>query len=86
MGHVDTTLTKGGGLGSSCSPFQALHVTRAKEFALPRDLPMTPRMVSRSKLSPDETWQRNLSSLNLPPILLEEGNLQNVTTMSTKNP
>ena len=71
LGHVDTSRTTGGGLGTSCSPFQALHVLNSHEFELPRDLPMTPRMKTASKLSPDKSWQRNLTSLNLPPILSE---------------
>ncbi|CAB3986376.1 WD repeat-containing on Y chromosome-like isoform X1 [Paramuricea clavata] len=74
LGHVDTALTTGGGLGTSCSPFQALHVLTSDDFELPRDLPMTPRMRTGSKLSPDESWQKNLTSLNLPPILSENDN------------
>jgi hypothetical protein len=74
LGHVDTSLTTGGGLGTSCSPFQALHVLTSDDFELPRDLPMTPRMRTGSKLSPDESWQKNLTSLNLPPILSENDN------------
>ena len=72
LGHVDTSLTTGGGLGTSCSPFQALHVLTSNEFELPRDLPMTPRMKTGSKLSTGDSWQKNVSALNLPPILLAD--------------
>lgn len=74
LGHVDAYLTTGGGLGTSCSPFQALQVLSSDEFELPRDLPITPRMKTGSKQSPDESWQKNLTSLNLPPILTENEN------------
>ena len=74
LGHVDASLTTGGGLGTSCSPFQALHVLTSDEFELPRDLPMTPRMKTGSKQSPDGSWQKNITSLNLPPILSENEN------------
>ena len=74
LGHVDTSLTTGGGLGTSCSPFQALHLLNSDEFELPRDLPMTPRMKTGSKLSRDESWQKTLTTLNLPPILSESDN------------
>jgi hypothetical protein len=75
LGHVDTSRTTGGGLGTSCSPFQALHVLTSNEFELPRDLPMTPRMKTASKVSPDESWQGNLTALNFPPILSENDQL-----------
>lgn len=71
LGHVNTSLTTGGGLGTSCSPFQALHLLTSDEFELPRDLPLTPRMRTESKLSSDDCWRNNLASLNLPPILSE---------------
>ena len=70
LGHVDTYVTTGGGLGTSCSPFQALHVLTSDEFELPRDLPTTPRMKTETKLSSDKSWQKNLTSINLPPISL----------------
>ncbi|XP_028395533.1 WD repeat-containing protein on Y chromosome-like [Dendronephthya gigantea] len=71
LGHVDTSLTTGGGLGTSCSPFQALYLLTSDEFELPRDLPFTPRMRTGSKLlsDRDDSWKNNQASLNLPPIL-----------------
>lgn len=68
VGNVDRKLTYGGGLGSTCSPFQALHMPDTKEYELPKNMPVTPRMVQKvSRSSADPKWMA-VRQGPLPPL------------------
>lgn len=68
VGNVDRRLTCGGGLGNTCSPFQALHIPDTKEYELPKNMPVTSRMVHKtSRTSADPVWM-TVRQGTLPPL------------------
>lgn len=68
VGNVDRKLTSGGGLGNTCSPFQALHIPDTKEYELPKKMPVTPRMIQKvSCSSADNIWTRPMQYA-VPPL------------------
>lgn len=68
VGNVDPKLTCGGGFGSTCSPFQALHIPDTKEYELPKNMPVTSRMGHKtSRSSADPLWM-TVRQGTLPPL------------------
>ncbi|XP_029193047.2 WD repeat-containing protein on Y chromosome-like isoform X1 [Acropora millepora] len=68
VGNVDRKLTIGGGLGNSCSPFQALHIPDTKEYELPKSMPVTPRMIQKACHSPADYLWTTPRQYAIPPI------------------
>jgi len=68
VGKVDRKLTCGAGVGNTCSPFQALHIPDTKEYELPRNMPVTPRMVQKTSRSSAGTMRMAVRQGTLPPL------------------
>lgn len=68
VGNVDRKLTNGGGLGNTCSPFQALHIPDTKEYELPKNMPVNSRMMHKASRSSSEPVWMTVRQGALPPL------------------
>lgn len=68
VGNVNRKLTCGGGLGNTCSPFQALHIPDTKEYELPKNMPVSSRMTHKTNRASAEPIWMAVRQGALPPL------------------